>query len=239
MARPSVQHAGTAPAPTPPPSHVAAALTAARPTRNRLSAPRSPAASTPPIPPSLILNSSHGMGKEGRNGDVSGPTTPYAPGDLGGLQGVVEAAHHLPQHSAQHLGATGPYGVKRRPGRLARCRPRSGAQDLELLAGRAHDQLQDVVQGEPQFTSVLHAACCTTSPWLFPGGQPGRPISAWAMGERLRKLGIRLAETRSTALFQLATELPAAVLARTLGIDIIVAVKWQRARRRRLGRLRS
>ncbi|MEU0414749.1 site-specific integrase [Streptomyces griseorubiginosus] len=69
----------------------------------------------------------------------------------------------------------------------------------------------------------------TESPWLFPGGQPGRPISAWAMGERLRKLGIRLAATRSTALFQLATELPAAILARTLGIHITVAVKWQRA----------
>jgi hypothetical protein len=49
------------------------------------------------------------------------------------------------------------------------------------------------------------------------------------VGERLRKLGIRLAETRSTALFQLATELPAAILARTLGIHITVAVKWQRA----------
>ncbi|WP_078912922.1 hypothetical protein [Streptomyces sp. NRRL S-646] len=49
------------------------------------------------------------------------------------------------------------------------------------------------------------------------------------MGERLRKLGIRLTEARSTALFQLATELPAAVLARTLGIDITVAVKCQRA----------
>ncbi|MCX5112525.1 hypothetical protein OOK13_29425 [Streptomyces sp. NBC_00378] len=48
------------------------------------------------------------------------------------------------------------------------------------------------------------------------------------MSERLRKLGIRLAEARSTALFQLATELSAAVLARTLGI-ISVAVKWQRA----------
>ncbi|WP_331449598.1 nucleotidyltransferase domain-containing protein [Streptomyces prasinus] len=69
----------------------------------------------------------------------------------------------------------------------------------------------------------------TDSSWLFPGGQPGRPISAWAMGERLRKLGIRLAETRSTALFQLATELPAAILARALGIHITVAGKWQRA----------
>lgn len=45
------------------------------------------------------------------------------------------------------------------------------------------------------------------------------------MGERFRKLGIRLAEARSTALFQLATELPAAIL----GVDITVAVKWQRA----------
>jgi hypothetical protein len=36
----------------------------------------------------------------------------------------------------------------------------------------------------------------TDSPWLFPGGRPGRPISAWAMGERLRKLGLRHAETR-------------------------------------------
>ncbi|MFE5796230.1 hypothetical protein ACFQ8C_27125 [Streptomyces sp. NPDC056503] len=69
----------------------------------------------------------------------------------------------------------------------------------------------------------------TDSPSLFPGGRPGRPISAWAMSERLRKLGIRLAATRSTALFQLATALPAAILARTLGIHISVAVKGQRA----------
>ncbi|MFJ1551367.1 hypothetical protein [Streptomyces sp. NPDC088246] len=69
----------------------------------------------------------------------------------------------------------------------------------------------------------------TDSPWPFPGGQPGRPISVWATGERPRKLGIRLAETRSTALLQLATELPAAVLVRTFGVDFTVAVKWQRA----------
>ena len=68
-----------------------------------------------------------------------------------------------------------------------------------------------------------------TSPWLFPGGQPGRPISGDGLAQRLRRLGIRPAQTRSTALFQLATELPAAVLARTLGIHIDVAVQWQRA----------
>jgi len=67
------------------------------------------------------------------------------------------------------------------------------------------------------------------SPWLFPGGQPGRPISASRMAERLRQLGIHSGKARSAALFQLATDLPAAILARLLGIHISVAVAWQRA----------
>jgi hypothetical protein len=68
-----------------------------------------------------------------------------------------------------------------------------------------------------------------TSGWLFPGGQPGRPISAFRLGERLREIGIQPGQARSTALFGLATELPAALLARMLGIHISVAVAWQRA----------
>src|SRR6266511_3099177 len=67
------------------------------------------------------------------------------------------------------------------------------------------------------------------SRWLLPGGQPGRPLSAEQLGERLRRLGLRPGQARSTALFQLATELPAAILARLLGIHIAVAVAWQRA----------
>jgi hypothetical protein len=67
-----------------------------------------------------------------------------------------------------------------------------------------------------------------TSAWLFPGGQPGRPISAFRLGERLHQLGIRCGQSRSAALFQLATDLPAAVLASMLGIHISVAVHWQR-----------
>jgi hypothetical protein len=66
------------------------------------------------------------------------------------------------------------------------------------------------------------------SPWLFPGGQPGRPISTAQLTQRLNNLGIRPNQTRSTALFQLATEIPAAILARTLGIHTDVAVTWQR-----------
>jgi hypothetical protein len=62
-----------------------------------------------------------------------------------------------------------------------------------------------------------------------PGGRPGQPISADQLGERLRRIGIRCGQSRSVALFQLATDLPAAVLARMLGIHISVAVQWQRA----------
>ncbi|YCK39107.1 hypothetical protein ACNF49_35175 [Actinomadura sp. ATCC 39365] len=67
------------------------------------------------------------------------------------------------------------------------------------------------------------------TPRLFPGGQPGRPISATHLGKRLKGLGIQPGQARSTALFQLATELPAALLARMLGIHIDVAVAWRRA----------
>jgi hypothetical protein len=37
-----------------------------------------------------------------------------------------------------------------------------------------------------------HAAIAgpQTTPWLFPGGQPGRPISSYRLAERLRELGI-------------------------------------------------
>jgi hypothetical protein len=67
----------------------------------------------------------------------------------------------------------------------------------------------------------------TPSRWLLPGGQPGRPISTERLKHRLNRLGIRPNRARSTALFQLATEIPAAILARTLGISVNSAVCWQ------------
>ena len=66
------------------------------------------------------------------------------------------------------------------------------------------------------------------SAWLFPGGQPGRPISTARLTRRLNDLGIRPSQDRSTALFQLAAEIPAAILARTLAISTDAAVTWQR-----------
>ena len=67
------------------------------------------------------------------------------------------------------------------------------------------------------------------TPWLFAGGRPGQPITDDALGARLKKIGMSPLQDRCTALFALASEVPAAILARTLGIHITVAVQWQRA----------
>ncbi|MDJ0463006.1 hypothetical protein [Streptomyces sp. H27-C3] len=66
-------------------------------------------------------------------------------------------------------------------------------------------------------------------PWLFPGGRPGHPLGDDRIGQRLHKIGIQPRQDRSTALFTLATEVPAAILARMLGVHIKVAVQWQQA----------
>jgi uncharacterized protein YidB (DUF937 family) len=110
----------------------------------------------------------------------------------------------------------------------------ASASNVRIQLGR-----EPVVLPEPLDALVLQVAAARhghaaiggqeTSPWLFPGGQPGRPISAYQLAGRLRQLGIHSGQSRSAALFQLATDLPAALLARMLGIHISVAVAWQRA----------
>jgi len=105
--------------------------------------------------------------------------------------------------------------------------------EVRLQLGR-----EPVVLPEPLAGLILHLAAVRQghavtgnhgiSPWLLPGGRPGQPISPYRLSERLRQIGIQPGSARSTALFQLATELPAAILARMLGIHIDVAVAWQR-----------
>jgi hypothetical protein len=69
----------------------------------------------------------------------------------------------------------------------------------------------------------------TTSPWLFPGHLPGRPITPARLGERLALFGIDARAARRAALLQLAAELPAPVLAGSLGIATTTAVDWVKA----------
>lgn len=109
----------------------------------------------------------------------------------------------------------------------------TGTDPVRLHLGKAPIELPDPVAELARSVAVNrkgHATIGALAPssWLFPGGQPGRPVSAGQLTQRLNKLGIRPNQARSTALLQLATEIPAAILARTLGIHTDVAVAWQR-----------
>lgn len=110
----------------------------------------------------------------------------------------------------------------------------SGVDGVALRLGRAPIRLPEPLAGlvlSLVATRRGHAALTDqgTSPWLFPGGRPGTPISASQLAKRLRRIDVPAGQGRSTALFALAQELPAALLAQMLGIHISAAVKWQRA----------
>ena len=62
--------------------------------------------------------------------------------------------------------------------------------------------------------------------WLFPGGLPGKPITASQLGQRLRALGIYAMPGRRAALTDLAAKLPPAVLADLLHLSPGTAVRW-------------
>ena len=66
------------------------------------------------------------------------------------------------------------------------------------------------------------------SSWLFPGRRPGSPLTEDALAQRLHALGISPRQGRSTALFTLAADVPAALLAKTLGIHVQAAIQWQK-----------
>jgi len=109
----------------------------------------------------------------------------------------------------------------------------AGGHAVRLCLGRVPVQLPEPVASIARAVAANrrgHAAIGATgpSPWLFPGGQPGRPISTARLTIRIEALGISPRQARSTALFQLAAEIPAAILARTLGVSTDVAVIWQR-----------
>jgi hypothetical protein len=100
-----------------------------------------------------------------------------------------------------------------------------GTQPIRLPEPLAN-LMRDLVRDRRSHPITGHAA---DPRWLFPGELSGRHISGSQLGERLRRLGLRPRQDRSTALFQLAADLPAALLARMLGIHISGAVAWQQA----------
>ena len=100
---------------------------------------------------------------------------------------------------------------------------RLGSDDIRLPP-----RLDELLAGLRANTG--HAAV-SHGDWLFPGGTPGRPLTVEQLRKRLAGLGIVLRPTRQAALLQLASELPAPVLADLLGLHPNTAVEWVRTAR--------
>lgn len=69
------------------------------------------------------------------------------------------------------------------------------------------------------------------SDFLFPGGHPGRAIAVESMRIRLKEVDVVLRPSRNSALMELASQLPAPVLADLLGLHDNTAVEWIRRAR--------
>lgn len=69
------------------------------------------------------------------------------------------------------------------------------------------------------------------SDFLFPGGHPGRAIAVESMRLRLKEVDVVLRPSRNSALIELASQLPAPVLADLLRLHDNTAVEWIRRAR--------
>jgi hypothetical protein len=114
---------------------------------------------------------------------------------------TTEHVRHQDGHTLLHLGS----------------RPITLPSPLDALI----DEL--VTTGQTPGSTVL----TKESAWLFPGRWHGRPLTEGVLSRRLQARA-RPAPMPDTALLALAAELPAAILAKTLGIHIKGAIQWQK-----------
>lgn len=121
------------------------------------------------------------------------------------------------------------------PGRLSRLRVDDVQEDNDrvyLRLGRDRLELSDPLSGLVQrLVREQTGRALVRGParhWLFPGGHPGQPMAADSMRNRLANIGVVIRPARSSALTQLASEVPAVVLGDLLGLHYGTAVRWVR-----------
>lgn len=103
--------------------------------------------------------------------------------------------------------------------------------DHPVLLPPALAHLVPQLADQPQLVSALPPSP-GASRWLFPGRPAGQPLTASTLGRWLNAHGIHARPARSTALLQLAGDLPAAVFAELLGLHINTVVGWSGYARR-------
>jgi hypothetical protein len=94
------------------------------------------------------------------------------------------------------------------------------------LAALIHEHVHTLRPATPVIASLTH------DPWLFPGRVPGRHAESTHYGERLRRYRIPTRAAHNSALISLAADLPPAVLAHLLDININTATGWAKYAKR-------
>lgn len=86
----------------------------------------------------------------------------------------------------------------------------------------------DLIVKLPEHRPVgMAAAVSTHDDWLFPGRQPGKPMTSTQLSTRLQRLGVDPRQARNSALLDLAARLAAPVIADTLGLTTATAERWR------------
>ncbi|MCT9077005.1 hypothetical protein [Streptomyces fulvoviolaceus] len=93
-----------------------------------------------------------------------------------------------------------------------------------LLPPRVAELLQELVRTHRPRS--MFGPSTSDRQWLFPGINPGQPISDAAMRIKLRGYAIAARSTRNAALIALAADIPAPVLADLLDLHPTTAVRW-------------
>ena len=101
---------------------------------------------------------------------------------------------------------------------------RFGSTDVELLEPLGH-LVRQLIDDPPQFTPVDHGEAV----WLFPGKEPGLPLSAGAISRHLNRLGLRALDARTALLYELAGDLIPSAIADTLGLHVTTVMRWVHA----------
>lgn len=77
-------------------------------------------------------------------------------------------------------------------------------------------------------TDLLRNSARKSDRWLFPGRNPGAPMTAPAVSRRLHRYGLRIADARATSLLELARHMHPRVISDMLGLSTTAASRWWR-----------
>lgn len=122
-----------------------------------------------------------------------------------------------------------------RPAQITRIRLddiRSTGEALQVTVGKEPLLLPEPLADLATQTAADRSARRMFTPaqdhhWLYPGAQPGTPLSAAALVRRLAAVGVLVSPARTGALTSLSQQLPPPVLADLTGMHLATAVRWR------------